>query len=398
MRRPLLEGLGVAVVFLAVATLLRLTTLPVVGQEAPAGTAPVTPWGAPDLQGIWTEVYQTPLQRPARYGDRELLTAEEQAAADQRRVAAPNLDSRLAPRGSEQDVGSAYSAVFQSFKPTSRRTSLIVDPPDGRIPPVTAEVIERNQVLRAFEFALLQATEICENELPPCAGWTFGPPSPRRDEVPPYYIIRNPTGGGGGGAINRADGPEDRGNLERCLGRPSPTFGGYRRIVQSPGSVAVSYDLSQGQGWHRVIPVTENPHLPPHVREWRGDARGRWEGDTLVVDVTNFTPKTEFSGSRQNLHLVERWTRLDADTLDYEVTIEDPTTWTGAWTVKQALTRQDEQLNRIYYELRCHEGNYGMVWLLAGSRTVEQAYAEGRGPHPVVRCTGACGTGLEGGV
>ena len=147
-----------------------------------------------------------------------------------------------------------------------------------------------------------------------------------------------------------------------------------------------------------MIPVTENPHLPPHVREWRGDARGRWEGDTLVVDVTNFTPKTEFSGSRQNLHLVERWTRLDADTLEYEVTIEDPTTWTGPWTVKQELTRQDEQLNHIYYEPRCHEGNYGMVGLLSGSRAVEQAYAEGRGPHPAARCTGGCGTGLEGGV
>ena len=129
-----------------------------------------------------------------------------------------------------------------------------------------------------------------------------------------------------------------------------------------------------------MIPVTENPHLPPHVREWRGDARGRWEGDTLVVDVTNFTPKTEFSGSRQNLHLVERWTRLDADTLEYEVTIEDPMTWTGPWTVKQELTRQDEQLNRIYYEPRCHEGNYGMVGLLSGSRAVEQAYAEGAAP------------------
>ena len=245
MRRRLLEGLGVAVVFLAVATLLRLTTLPAVGQEAPAGTAPgaaaeagpapVTPWGAPDLQGIWTEVYQTPLQRPAQYGDRELLTAEEQAVADQRRVAAPNLDSRLAPRGSEQDVGSAYSAVFQSFKPTSRRTSLIVDPPDGRIPPVTAEVGERDQVLRAFGFALLQATEICENELPPCAGWTYGPPSPRRDEVPPYYIIRNPTGGGGGGGHHQS---RRRSRRPRQLGALSGSPLAHVRWVPSDRAVS----------------------------------------------------------------------------------------------------------------------------------------------------------------
>ena len=134
------------------------------------------------------------------------------------------------------------------------------------------------------------------------------------------------------------------------MGRPLPSFGYYRRIVQSPGSVSISYDLFQGQGWHRVIPVTANPHLPQHVREWRGDSRGHWEGNTLVVDVTNFTSKTEFSGSRENLHLVERWTRLDADTLEYVVTIEDPTTWTSPWTVKQELTRQDEQQNRIYYE------------------------------------------------
>ena len=153
MNRRFLEVLGVAAVILAIVTLLKLTTLPVGGQVPAAGTAPgaaaeavpmlTTPWDEPNLQGIWTEVYETPLQRPSQYGDREFLTEEEQAAADVRRSAAPNLSSRLAPRGSEQDVNSAYSAVFMSLKPSSRRTSLIVDPPDGRIPPRTPEVLQR---------------------------------------------------------------------------------------------------------------------------------------------------------------------------------------------------------------------------------------------------------------
>jgi hypothetical protein len=405
MRRRFLEVIGVVIVMVGVTTLLRLAPLPVRGQPATNGRAPEaaaqqnvaleTPWGEPNLEGIWTDVYETPLQRPSQYGDRQFLTEEEQAASDERRAAAPNLSSRLAPRGSEQDVNSAYSATFTSVKPTGRRTSLIVDPPDGRIPPQMPQIKQRSEELRAYGFALLQATDICKNKLAPCAGWTYGPPSPRRDEVPPYYIIGSATGGAGG-AINRSDGPEDRGNMERCLGVPLPTFGGYWRIVQSPRSVSVAYDLFQGQGWNRTIPVTTDPHAPPEVRFWRGDSRGRWEGKTLVVDVTNFTPKTEYQGSRENLHLVERWTRLDANTLEYVVTIEDPTTWTRPWTVRQELTRQDDRLNRIYYEPRCHEGNYGMPALLAGARAEDKAFAEGRGPHPATRCSGGCGTGLEG--
>ena len=161
-----------------------------------------------------------------------------------------------------------------------------------------------------------------------------------------------------------------------------PDFGGFRRIVQSPGSVSLFYDVGQGQGWQRTIPVTDRPHLLSNVRQWWGDSRGRWEGNTLVVDVTNFTSKTEYQGSRENLHLVERWTRLDSKTLEYVVTIEDPTTWTKPWTVKVEMARQNEQANRIYSEPRCHEGNYGLVGVLTGARAVEKAFAEGRGPHP----------------
>jgi hypothetical protein len=114
-----------------------------------------------------------------------------------------------------------------------------------------------------------------------------------------------------------------------------------------------------------------------------------------VVDVTNFSPKTDYQGSRENLHLIERWRRLDADTLEYMVTLDDLTTWTRPWTVKQEMTRQGEQHNRIYYEPRCHEGNYGQVGLLAGARAEERAFAQGRGPHPATRCTAGCGTGIE---
>jgi hypothetical protein len=216
-----------------------------------------------------------------------------------------------------------------------------------------------------------------------------GPPSPRRAEVPPHYA----------GRVNRADGPEDRGLSERCMGAQLPDFGSragfFLRFVQSPGSVSIFYDTGQGQGWQRVIPVTDRPHLPSHIRQWWGDSRGRWEGETLVVDVTNFTPKTDFQGSRENLHLVERWTRVDTNTLDYVVTIDDPTTWTKPWTVKLEMARQNDQANRIYHEPRCHEGNYGMTALLAGARVEEKAFAAGRGPDPATFCLVVCGFGLS---
>jgi len=179
------------------------------------------------------------------------------------------------------------------------------------------------------------------------------------------------------------------------MGAQVPDFGGFKRIVQSPGAVSIFYDTGQGQGWQRVIPLTDRPHLRSDVRQWWGDSRGRWEGNTLVVDITNFTPKSDFRGSREHLHVVERWTRLDANTIEYTATIDDPTTWETPWMVAQELTRQDEQANRIYYEPRCHEGNYGMAGVLAGARAEEEAYDEGRGPDPATRCSGGCGTGIE---
>ena len=402
MSRRVLELIGVTAAMVAVVVLLKLaapiagqsaTPTPQTGAAAKAGPAPTTAWGEPDLQGIWREDYQVPLQRPAQYAGKESFTDEERAGLDKVRGAVPRFgDVGLAPKGSEQDVSGAYNAVFTSTRATGRRTSLIVDPPDGRIPSLTPEAKKRADTARGFQLALLQATDTCKNKLPGCEGGKFGPPSPRRAETPPFYVA---SGGAAGGAINRANGPEDRTLGERCMQAILPDFAGFRRIVQSPGSVAIFYDTGQGQGWQRIIPVTSSPHLPAHVRQWWGDSVGRWEGTTLVVDVTNFSSKTDFQGSRENLHLVERWTRVNANTLEYAVTLEDATTWTKPWTVKQELNRQDERANRIYYEPRCHEGNYGLPGLLKGARAEEKAFKEGRGPDPATKCTAGCGSGIE---
>jgi hypothetical protein len=152
--------------------------------------------------------------------------------------------------------------------------------------------------------------------------------------------------------------------------------------VQTPGGISMFYDLNQGQGFVRNVVMDGSPHLPANIRQWFGDSRGHWERDTLVIDVTNFSPKTDFQGSREKLHLVERWRRTTPGTLEYEVLIEDPTVWTRPWTVRQELTRESDEENRIYYEPRCIEGNLGLPGLLHGRRVMERAFAEGHGPDP----------------
>jgi len=388
--RGIVASMGALAVVVA---LLDLAPVPVAGQASPAGEttgaaakagpAPKTPWGEPDLQGIWTSMYEVPLERPAQYADKLFFTDAERVELD--RISARRLrrDTR-AEKGTESDVAGAYNAVFQSVKRMGPRTSLIVDPPDGKIPPNTPEAKKRLNRIREFEVITLQATATCKNQETECADWKYGPPSPRMDEVPPFYSTKN---------LNRVNGPEDRAMTERCMAAVLPDFGGFRRIVQSPGSVSIFYDTGQGQGWQRVIPVTTSVHLPSHVRQWWGDSRGRWEGNTLVVDVTNFSPKSDFAGSRENLHLVERWTRLDANAIEYVVTIEDPATWTEPWTVKLEMGKQDEPANRIYYEPRCYEGNYGLMTMLAGARAAEKAFAKGRGPNPATQDTTKLGFG-----
>jgi hypothetical protein len=337
-----------------------------------------TAWGEPDLQGIWTDESDTPMQRSPRYANQEFFTAEQRAELDRQRSALIGRDRR-AQRGTEADVAGAYNAVFTPMKRTGTRTSRVVDPPNGRLPSPTPEAQKLAAAEREFRVALLQSTETCKNKEPACNGGKYDPaPSPRFAELPPRYNTAR---------MNRHYGPEDATLAERCLTGGLPEFGNvsFRRIVQTPGGIAIFYDVGQGQGWQRNIVMDGSPHLPANIRQWYGDSRGRWEGNTLVVDVTNFSPKTDFQGSRENLHLVERWTRSSPTTLEYAVTVEDPTVWARPWTAKQDFIRQNDQENRIYTEPRCIEGNYGLPGLLHGRRMEELAFAEGRGPHTATK-------------
>ena len=354
-------------------------------QEADTASSLRTPWGEPDFQGIWSVELLVPLERPEGVTT-AFYTEERQAELDRQRTGTSVFGNHVrAEPGSEADVAGAYNAVFTSQRPTGRRTGMVIDPPDGRVPPMTPEAQARQVEIREYELALMQNTTVCRDGLPGCPG-EYGPPSPRREERPPFYSVGN---------LNRADGPEDRGLGERCMSGNLPTFrGGFTgihiRIVQSPGTVAIFYDVGQGQGFDRIIPITDAPHLPPDLRQRWGDSRGRWDGDTLVVDVANFSEKREFRGSRENLHLIERWRRTGPDSMELVTTVEDPTVWTRPWTVIQDFAKQPDGPNRIYYEPRCHEGNYGLPGLLIGARAEEQAYEEGRGPHPATRCIAGC--------
>jgi hypothetical protein len=345
----------------------------------------MTPWGEPDLQGIWTDETDTPLQRSPKFANQEFFTDVQRAELDRQRSALMGREKRAA-RGTEADVAGAYNDVFTPKKRTGVRTSRIVDPPNGRLPAVTPEARQIAAAEREFRLALLQATDTCKNKERDCTGGTYDPtPSPRFEDSPPRYNTAR---------MNRHYGPEDANLAERCLMGGLPEAGplgaigdriSFRRIVQTPGGITMFYDVGQGQGWQRNIVMAGSPHLPAGIRQWYGDSRGHWEGNTLVIDVTNFSPKTDFQGARENLHLVERWTRTGPDTIEYAVTVEDPTVWERPWTAKQDFIRQSNEENRIYTEPRCYEGNYGLPGLLHGRRTEELTFAEGRGIDPRTR-------------
>ena len=374
---------GCLTVMSALAVVVGLALAPaMVASQAPAESN-LTPWGEPNLEGIWYAFENVPLERPDEYAGRESLTDEEFAAIASRKswiervaegaAAAEEVGrDRRQESGTQEDVSGAYNAVWtpgrDHLRP-SRRTSLIVDPPDGKIPALTSEAQARVAAVEEFQQALLQGTPMGEP----------GPISPRRSEAAPSYNLRR--------LYRPTRGPEDRARTERCLPLMLPAFGGriYHRIVQSPGYVAIYYEPSGHSGANRVIPIGDrHVPLPSHVRQWLGDPRGRWEGNTLVVETTNFTRKTDYHGSRENLHLTERFTRLDAETVQYEVTVEDPTTWTRPWTIRADMTKQSDYENRLY-EPSCHEGNYGLVGILSGARSDERAFAEGRGTDPETR-------------
>jgi hypothetical protein len=355
-----------------------------------AQSAPKTPWGAPDLQGTWSNTTVVPFERAKEFGNREFMTDAEYKKAQDRlleRNTRLGRDSRENDgqdiRGTEKDVARAYNEHWFGDRPTevSRRTSMLTDPPDGRMPALTPEAQKRISEKREYLQALLQGT----------SGGRPGPISPRRNEPSPDYNLDR---------INRSDGPEDRSSVERCLlnslpvilpagqltpdGRPVGNFGGVMRIVESPDSVDIYYDVGQGTGFNRTIPITNRPHLPKDVRQYWGDSIARWEGDTLVVDVTNFSQETEFRGSRENLHLIERYKRIDPATLQITITAEDPKTWVKPFTFVQELRKNADKPNMVY-EGGCHEGNYGLLGMLANTRAADQAFAEGRGPDPALQ-------------
>ena len=305
-----------------------LAPVPVAAQAVTAAaddsTAPRTSWGDPDLQGVWNHGTVTPLERPKEYAGREFLTDEEVAAANEsaKTFASSERRADLSP---ERDVGLAYNQFWWDRGSSDGRTALIVDPSNGKLPAVTPEAQERMDARRA------------------------------------------------GFQRRRADGPEDRNLWERCLTLGVPRLGGaYNnnfQLFQTPGHVAILHEMVHET---RIVPLDGRPHLGNGVQQWIGDSRGRWEGDTLVVDTTNFTDKTSFRGSTSAMHLVERFTRVDAETLLYEVTVDDPATWTRTWTAALAMPRTEGGI----FEYACHEGNYGIANLLTGARTQEKASEE----------------------
>lgn len=326
-------------------------------------STPRTPWGDPDLQGIWSGETLTPLERPAKFAGRPVLTPAEAEAIEEDVASRPGRDDR-SRKGTERDVAQAYNQHW--LAPPTRladgRTSLIVDPPDGRIPAMTPQAQARATAMREYLEALLQGT----------SGGRPGPISSRRQEPPPFYNVAR---------MNRSDGPEDRQTTERCFGATMPLYGAVARIVQSPGAVGIYYDSGQGQGFVRTIPVDGSSHLPPRIRLLHGDSRGRWDGDSLVIDTRNFTHKMDFRGARENLRLLERLTRASEDRITYRVTVEDPTTWTRPWTLDVPWERLPERSNQVY-ESTCHEGNYGLLGMLANTRAAERLFREGKGPNP----------------
>ena len=341
---------------------------------------PRTAWGVADLQGLWNTNTLVPLERPREFGTRALMTEAEhaKALADlQARNQRPGRDSREVggkpALGTEKDVARAYNEFWFGDKPTrlSYRTSMVTDPPDGRIPALTPEAAKRIADKKEFLAALLQGT----------SGGRPGPISPRRAEHSPDYNLDR---------VNRADGPEDRGGPERCFGNGVPvvmgtgTFGGVMQAVQAPDSLSLYYDIGQGSGFAWVIPITNRPHLPKNIQLYRGDPIAHWEGDTLVADVTNFSDETEFHGSRENLHLVMRFKRADANTLSVQFTADDSTTWTKPWTAVQELEKADEK-STLVLEPGCHEGNYGLTGMLINTRAAEKAFREGKGPDPATQ-------------
>jgi hypothetical protein len=317
---------------------LAACTLTPVLLSAQSYAPPRTPDGHPDLQGVWTNATVTPFQRPPQLGAKQFFTPGEAAAFEKQRVEQNNVDRIEGERGATDLARRAYNNVWNdrgTHVTTTLRTSLVMDPPDGRVPPLTPEAQEKYDANRAF-------------------------------------LAQHP-----------ADGPENRLLTERCIlfgaagppMLPEPYNNNYE-IVQSRGIVAIAVEMNHET---RVIPTGGSAHLPPSIRQWTGDSRGHWENDTLVVDTANFKSNNQsrfgvayLDGmSDDNLHVVERFRRTAADTILYQATIDDPTVYTKPWTVEISMSKRN---NRIF-EYACHEGNYAMPDMLAGARADEKKAA-----------------------
>jgi len=312
-----------------VLAVLLLAVVAAIGQTAKSAgkswTLPRTADGQPDLEGIWTSGTLTPLERPADLAGKPTLTEKEAAEYEKRALQQGNRDRR--DGGADADLGRAYNEFWydQGKKVVgTRRTSLIVDPPDGLIPALTPEAQNRLEAAREY------------------------------------------------GRLHPFDGPEDRPLAERCLswvtaGPPMlPSFyNNNYQIVQSPGYVAILSEMIHDV---RIVPLDGRAHLGGSIRQWMGDSRGHWDGDTLVVDTTDFNGKAPFRGSDQKLHLVERFTRVDRDAMLYEFTVDDPSTFTKPWTAQVPMTKTEGPI----YEYACQEGNYALRGVLAGARAEEK--------------------------
>ena len=317
---------------------LALTVLTLVAGTEPRGLAgqgptpderseaPRTPWGDPDLQGLWNHGTNTPLQRPPKHAGREWLTNEEVAAAnlESATFATSERRSDLSPL---YDLSLNYNQFWWDLGASTGRTSLITDPADGRLPPRTPS--------READDATPEAQRL------QAARWGLGP----------------------------AKGPEDMGLNDRCiLDRQVPltssSDNNHVHILQSPGQVVILHEKVHD---FRIIPVTGQPALPHQMRQWLGASRGRWEGDTLVVETRNFRIQTNHLGSGIDRNVVERFTRRSGDVIEYSATVTDPSIWTRPWTMMVPWRAAEGPL----FEYACHEGNYSMTNLLSASRAVE---------------------------
>ena len=338
-------------------------------KAAPARAAavlPRTPDGHPDFQGLYDVATVTPLERPAEARGRPVLTDEEAAAAEaydrqrEAKDAAPLSGDRGAPSvGGERVATKTWLEAVEQFAgggtggynrfwieqgrqiitvDGQKRSSILIDPPDGKMPPMKPEARQRIARLRAAA-------------VDPSAG----------------------EGASASGPPGAFDGPESRPLAERCLlgfnstagppSLPNYFYNNFKQIVQTRDTVLILNEMVHDA---RVVRIG-GKHLPPTIRRWMGDSIGWWEGDTLVVDTTNFTDETRFRGSSESLHIVERFTRVDAKTLRYQFTVEDPTTWARPWTAEYAWPATSEKI----YEYACHEGNYALGNILRGARLKE---------------------------